>query len=93
MAPSPTSPIPARIYTENNEALQQIVGAELEAAFQRQIQAGHDRNKAVRRTAAEWYSGDPDKANDTTRQAWGYESIQSYADSAVEAFQSLRQER
>jgi hypothetical protein len=76
MAPLPTSPTPARICTGSNEALQpQIVGAKLEAVFQRQIQTGHDRNEAVRRTATEWYSGDPDKANDSTRQSWGYESI------------------
>lgn len=78
-------------FLQNPEIQQQIVGVKLESALQRQIQAGHDMNTAVKRVAAEWYSGNPELAHDTRPQA-GYESIKSYADSAAEKFHRLRQE-
>jgi hypothetical protein len=71
-------------FLASPEIQQQIVGAKLEAAFHTQLQAtGHNTTEAVRRTAAEWYSGDPNKANDTSPQANGYESIKSYADTIL----------
>ena len=78
-------------FLQNPEIQQQIVGVKLESALQRQIQAGHDMNTAVKRVAAEWYSGNPELAHNTRPQA-GYESIKSYADSAAEKFHRLRQQ-
>lgn len=78
-------------FLQNPEIQQQIVGVKLESALQRQIQAGHDMNTAVKRVAAEWYSGNPELAHDTRPQA-GYESIKSYADAAVEKFNRINAE-
>lgn len=78
-------------FLQNAELQQQVVGAKLESALQRQVQAGHDMDTAVKRTAAEWYSGNPDLAHDTSPQA-GYESIKSYADTALEKFNRFSQE-
>lgn len=78
-------------FLQNAELQQQVVGAKLESALQRQIQAGHDMDTAVKRTAAEWYSGNPELTTDTSPQA-GYESIKSYADTAAERFNRIRQE-
>ena len=50
---------------------------------------GKSEEEAVRRTAATWYSGDPNKADDTTPQKWQgdpdkeYPSIKDYSDEVL----------
>ncbi|MGI0487043.1 hypothetical protein ACN4EK_16505 [Pantanalinema rosaneae CENA516] len=53
------------------------------------VQANGNQSEAIRRVAAWWYSGNPDKFTDTTPQSWNddaYPSIATYANQILERF-------
>lgn len=72
----------------NNPQLQdELVNAVMGEMLQRALgESGGDQSTAIRRVAAEWYSGQPDLYNDTTPQYYGggsYPSIAEYTQSIV----------
>lgn len=74
----------------------QIINHQLGKAYDQQLAAGHSEDEAVRRTAAIWYSGQADKANDTAAQTYGagsYPSIKDYSDSVLNKVHALRGEQ
>jgi hypothetical protein len=58
-------------------AQRQVVTAQLRENYQSQLAAGYDRDTAIRRAAAIWYSGSGDNFN-STRSQNGYPSIRDY---------------
>ena len=83
-------------FLADADAQTQIVNHQLLAIYQRQVQDGYGEEEAIRRTAAEWYSGNPDKADDTAAQYWNgseYPSIKDYSDDVLNRVQQLRLEQ
>ena len=76
-------------FLADPDAQVKIINHQLSKIFDAQIAAGNSEAEAVRRTAATWYSGDPNKANDTTPQQWQgdpdkeYPSIKDYSDEVL----------
>jgi len=58
-------------------AQRQVVTAQLRENYQAQLAAGYDRDTAIRRAAAIWYSGSGDNLNSTKSQG-GYPSVKDY---------------
>lgn len=77
-------------FLADPDAQIQIINHQLSKIFDAQITAGKSEDDAIRRTAAAWYSGDPNKASDDTPQNWegdpskAYPSIQDYSDDVLE---------
>ena len=76
-------------FLADADAQTKIINHQLSKIFDAQIAAGKSEEEAVRRTAATWYSGDPNKADDTTPQKWQgdpdkeYPSIKDYSDEVL----------
>ena len=76
-------------FLADPDAQVKIINHQLSKIFDAQIAAGKSEEEAVRRTAATWYSGDPNKADDTTPQNWEgdpdkeYPSIKDYSDEVL----------
>ena len=58
-------------------AQRQVVTAQLRENYQSQLAAGYDRDTAIRRAAAIWYSGSGDNFN-STRSQGNYPSVRDY---------------
>ena len=58
-------------------AQRQVVTAQLRENYQAQLAAGYDRDTAIRRAAAIWYSGSADNLN-STRPQGKYPSVRDY---------------
>ncbi|MGI8936250.1 MAG: hypothetical protein ACR2FS_19490 [Phormidesmis sp.] len=83
-------------FLADPDAQNKIINHHLSKNFDAQIAAGRSEDEAIRRTAATWYSGDPDNADNTTPQTYGagsYPSIKDYADQVLEKTQTLQQHR
>lgn len=83
-------------FLADPEAQTQIINHQLSKTLDAQIAAGRSENEAIRRTAAEWYSGNPDKADDTAVQQWNgteYPSIKDYSDGVLNRVQQQRLEQ
>jgi len=63
-------------------AQRQVVTAQLRENYQAQLAAGYDRDTAIRRAAAIWYSGSADNFNSTKSQG-GYPSVKDYTMSVL----------
>ena len=67
-----------------------VINHQLASVNQQQIQDGFNKDQAIKRTAAVWYSGDADKVDDPTSQPWhgtdgsvtDYPSVKEHADAA-----------
>lgn len=76
-------------FLADADAQNKIINHHLSKMLDAQIAAGYSEDDAIRRTAATWYSGDPNKADDTTPQHWegdlskAYPSIQDYSDDVL----------
>lgn len=76
-------------FLADPDAQTQIINHQLAKIFDAQIAAGKSEDDAIRRTAATWYSGQADKADDTTPQHWegdpskAYPSIKDYSDDVL----------
>lgn len=75
----------------SNPALQlKIIDFKLAQYWQEAIvQANGNEQEAVKRVAAKWYSGNPDKFTDTTPQFWNgdtYPSIAEYANQVLDRY-------
>lgn len=76
-------------FLADPDAQTKIINHQLAKIFDAQVAAGKSEEEAVRRTAATWYSGDPNKADDATPQNWQgdpdkeYPSIKDYSDEVL----------
>lgn len=75
-----------------------IINHQLANIQKRQLAAGHSKDEAIRRTAAEWYSGDANKVDDTKPQRWKgvgtqYPSIQEYSNTVLSRVHDLQRQR
>ncbi|NJM99283.1 MAG: hypothetical protein HC800_21005 [Phormidesmis sp. RL_2_1] len=83
-------------FLADTDAQNKIINHQLSQTFDAQIAAGKSEDEAIRRTAATWYSGQPDLADDTTPQTYGtgsYPSISDYSDEVLNRVHQLRLER
>ena len=80
-------------FLADPEAQTQIINHRLSKIHDEQIAAGKSEDEAIRRTAAAWYSGQAEKADDATPQTYGggsYPSIKDYADEVLNRVHQLR---
>ena len=86
-------------FLADPDAQNKIINYQLSKTFNAQVTAGKTEDEAIRRTAATWYSGNPDNADDTTPQSWEgdpdkeYPSIKDYSDQVLEKTKTLQQRR
>ncbi len=83
-------------FLADPDAQIKIINHQLAGEYQRQIDSGHSDDEAARRTAAVWYSGNADLADDTKPQHWNgdpdkdYPSIKDYSDEVLNRVHQLR---
>ena len=83
-------------FLADPDAQIRIINHQLAGEYQRQIDSGHSDDEATRRTAAVWYSGNADLADDTKPQHWNgdpdkdYPSIKDYSDQVLNRVHELR---
>lgn len=83
-------------FLADPDAQTRIINHQLSTIYEMQIAEGHSDDEATRRTAAEWYSGQADKADDTAVQYWdgdpskAYPSIKDYSDEVLNRVHQLR---
>ena len=80
-------------FLADSDAQTRIINHQLSKTFEAQIAAGRSEDEAIRRTAATWYSGRAESADDATPQAYGagsYPSIKDYADEVLNRVHQLR---
>ncbi|MGB7249969.1 MAG: transglycosylase SLT domain-containing protein, partial [Phormidesmis sp.] len=83
-------------FLADPDAQNKIINHQLSKTFEAQIAAGQSEDEAIRRTAATWYSGQADTADDATPQPYGsasYPSIKDYADEVLNRVHQLRLEQ
>lgn len=75
-----------------------IINYQLAKIHQQQLDAGHSQDEAIRRTAATWYSGNPDRADDLTPEYWdgdrdkAYPSVKEYSDQVLARVKTLQKQ-
>lgn len=79
---------PAEFLADTDKQIK-VINYQLNKLYQQQKADGHSHDEAVRRTAAAWYSGDPDMVDDPTPQHWNgdpnkeYPSVEEYSDTVL----------
>lgn len=83
-------------FLADPDAQTRIINHQLSNIYETQLKDGHSADEAPRRTAAVWYSGNADLANDTKPQPWNgdpdkdYPSIKDYSDQVLNRVYELR---
>lgn len=80
-------------FLADRDAQTKIINHQLTKIHDEQIAEGKSEDDAIRRTAATWYSGQADKADDATPQTYGsgsYPSIKDYSDEVLNRVHQLR---
>lgn len=88
----------AEEFLADGDKQTRIINHQLYSLYQQQLNEGHSPDEAIKRTAAAWYSGNPDKANDPAPQPWkdsetgevtDYPSVKDYSDQVLKRVKAL----
>ena len=85
---------PVEFLADTNKQVQ-VINYQLGKLHQQQLAAGYNKDETIKRTAAAWYSGDPDLANLRNPQYWEgdmskeYPSVAGYSESVLQRFKEL----
>ncbi|PZO48737.1 MAG: hypothetical protein DCF15_17650 [Phormidesmis priestleyi] len=80
-------------FLADPDAQTKIINHQLSKIHDEQLAAGKSEDDAIRRTAATWYSGQADLADDTMPQTYGsgsYPSIKDYSDEVLNRVHQMR---
>lgn len=85
---------PQEFLADTNKQIK-VINYQLGKLHQQQLAAGYSKDEAIKRTAAAWYSGDPNLANHPTPQYWEgdsekeYPSIAAYSEAVLQRVRKL----